>query len=458
MRNEHPPVDRRMRSLLKIAWYAGFAVGVLVLVSLLALLFFPDPLVNRFIKPRITKAFAEAYPAYSIRIADMNYSALKNRFGFDSVVLRAVDGTFSSNMDSFSVSGIGWMHLLWGGKLAPNDFANSVVDAQDIVLSFPQSHYELRCGLLHLSVPDSDIVVEALRLHPSSDDEQFFAGSEFRKTRFRFVAPHARVMGLACLELLQGKSYHARSVQFHDAFFDILVNKDKPCAMESSSPLIPNEIFSSIKGIPMVDSLSIMNGRLYYGERFAVGAKPALITFDSMQVSAEGIANHGDRRAPIVIHAQGNFMKAGTMKVLMSIPVASTEFSLQYSGSLSGMDLSALNSFLETAEQIRIKTGVLQAATFEINVASGCASGNLQAVYRDLTFAVINKDTRSENGFSDGIASFIANTFKIHGTNVPDKSGLIKIGEVKCIRQRDDSFLRFVWHALRSGVGDVVGF
>jgi hypothetical protein len=151
-------------------------------------------------------------------------------------------------------------------------------------------------------------------------------------------------------------------------------------------------------------------------------------------------------------------MKAGTMNLLMSIPVASPEFSYQYSGSLSRMDLSALNSFLETAEQMRIKTGVHQAATFEINVASGRASGNVRAVYRDLTLAATNKHTGSETGFFDGIASIIANTFKIRGINVPDKSGSIKIGEVKHTRKRDEFFFEFTWFALRTGVGDVVGF
>jgi len=458
MQNKHPPTDGQMLSPLKRASSAGFAVGALVLICVLVLLLFPDPLVNRFIKPRIIKAFAEAYPAYSIRIADMNYSVVKNRVGFDSVVLSAVDSTFSSTIGPFSVSGIGWMHLLWGGSLAPNDFANSVIDAHDIVLNFPQEQYELRCGFLRVSVPDSEVAVEGLKLHPPGEDEQFFAGSKFRKTRFRLVVPHARVMGVACLELLEGKNYRARSAHIHDAFLDALINKDKPFPQDTSSPRMPNEILSSIKGTLQVATLSIMNGRLEYGERFAVGAKPALITVDSIQILAEGIANHGDRGAAIVIHAQGIFMKAGTMNVHISLPVASPEFSFQYSGSLSRMDLSALNPFLETAEQMRIKAGVLQAATYEIKVVSGSASGNVRAVYRDLTFAAINKHTGSEKGFFDGIASFIANNFKFRGTNVPDKSGSIKIGEVKYTRKRVELFTEFAWFALRSGVGDVVGF
>lgn len=458
MQNEHPLPSRRRLSPLKIASYAGFAVGAIVFVCVLALLLFPDPLVNRFIKPRITKAFAEAYPAYSLRIADMNYSVFKNRFGFNSVALRAVDGTFSSTMGPFSVSGIGWMHLLWGGNLAPNDFVNSVVDAHNIVLNFPQSQYEFRCERLRVSVPDSEMVAKSLKLHPLVDDEQFFSDSKSRRTRFSLMTPQCSVKGLAYLQLLQGKMYRARSARIHNVFLDVLVNKDKPYTEDTSGPLMPNEILSSIKGTLQVDRLSIVNGRLKYGERFGVGSEPAVITFDSMQVLAEGIANHGDRGDAVVIHAQGNFMKAGTMNVLMSIPVASPEFSYQYSGSLSNMDLTALNLFLETAEQMRIKAGVLQEATFEISVDSGRASGYVRAVYTDLTFAVINKYTGSEKGIFDRIASLIANNFKFRGTNVPDKSGSMKIGEVNYTRKRDELFLEFTWFALRSGVGNVVGF
>lgn len=457
MQNEHPLPYRRKLSPLKIASYAGFAVGAIALICVLALLVFLDPLLNTYIKPRITKAFVEAYPAYSIRIGEMNYSILKSRFGFSSVALSAVDGSFSSSMGPFSVSRITWMHLLWGGKLGPNDLANADLYAQDIKLNFPQSHYELRCGPLHASVPDSEIVVKALKIHPLVDDDQFFAGSNFRETRFHLVLPHAKVMGFAFLELLQGKNYRTRSVQIHDLFLDVLVDKDKPFS-EDTPPLMPNEILSSIKGTLRIDRLSIINGRLKYGERIRVGTNPAVIMFDSIQALAEGIANHGHRGAAVVIHAQGNFMNAGAMNVRMSIPVASPEFSYQYSGSLGRMDLRSLNVFLETAEQMRIKAGVLQEATFEISVASGHASGYVRAVYTDLTFAVINKYTRSEKGIFDRIASLIANNFKFRRTNVPDKSGTMKIGEVNYTKKRDEFFLEFTWFALRSGVGNVVGF
>lgn len=458
MQNEHPTTDRRKLSPLKIATYAGIAIGAIVLICVLALLFFPGTLMNKFIKPRITKAFADAYPAYSIRIADMNYSVVKNRFGFDSVALRAVDGTFSSKMGSFSVGGIEWIHLLWGGTLEPKNLANVDLDAQGIELNLPPSHYKFRCIRMHVSVPDSDMVAESLEIHPSAGDDDFFGESKFRKTRLSFVIPHFSVMGLGCLELLQGKSYRARSVHIQNALLDILVNKDKPDSRDTVGPFMPNEILSSIKDTLQVDSLSFRNGRLKYCEGFVLGSEPAFITFDNMYVSAEGIANHRGRGSLLVIHAQASLANAGMMKVLMRIPVASPEFSFHYSGSLSKMDLSPLNSMLEISDQMRIKTGVLQEATFDVNVVSGRASGTLRGVYNDLILASINKETGSEKGFSDGFISFIANNFKIRKTNVPNKSGSMKIGEVKYTRQPDDPFIQFAWFALRTAVRDVVGF
>ena len=449
---EHQATVRRKLSPLKMASRAGIAVGAIALVCVLLLL--QDPIVNWFIKPRIIKAFAQAYPAYSIRVSAMNYSVFKNRFGFDFVELRAVDSTFTGNIGPFSVSGISWMHLLWGGSLAPTDFAKSVVIVHDVALTFPPSHYELRCERLSVSARDSEMLVEALKLQPLGDDEQFFAGSKFRNNRLRLVVPQAKVMGLACLELLRGKNYRAGSVQIHDACLDILLNKDKPDSRDTTGLLMPNEILSSIKGNLHVDRLGITNGRLQYAERFAVGAKPAIVTFDSMQVSAEGIANHGNRSDATVIQAQTKFMKAGTMKLNITIPVPSRECSFHYSGSLNGMDLSALNSFLEVSDHMRIKSGVLEEATYEINVVSGHASGTVRGIYRDLTLAAIDKGSGSENGFSDRVTSFIANTFTIRRNNVP---GSMKIGVVNYMQVRDDPFFQFEWFALRTGVRDVLG-
>ena len=458
MQINHGPADRSKLSRRKVAAVAGLAVGVFVLVCALVVLFFPATYINGYLKNQIIKAFTRAYPAYSIRIGGVHYNIWKNRIGCDLIALTSIDSTFSCSMAEFAVSGISWVKILWRGDIATNDFSGSVADAREIVLSFRQSQYELRCARLRVSVPDSEIWAEALELHPLVEDGKFFASSKFRRTRFRMVLPQCRVTGVDCLELLQGKAYHARSVKVNDASFDILVDMDTPYNKNSSRPLMPNEALSSIKTITKVDRFNITNGRLKYAERYIIGSTPAEETFDSIQMLAEGITNHADPGATTVIHAQANFMKTSTMKILMVIPVASPETSFQYSGSLDQMDVTRLNSFLEVGEGLRIKSGTLQSAAFDVNVTAGRASGTVRVMYKDLTIAFRNSRTGSERGVYNRITSYIANAAKIRGTNLSGQSGSMKIGEVKYTRKRDDTFLQLAWFSLRSGVGDVVGF
>jgi hypothetical protein len=249
-----------------------------------------------------------------------------------------------------------------------------------------------------------------------------------------------------------------------------------------------HEALAAIRQPLRIDSLSITNGCLSYCERLAVGADPAVLTFGAVSLSVEGIANRGEATAAIQLRAQGDLMNAGTMKVRMSIPITSPDFSLHYSGSLSAMDLTRLDAFLDIAEHTRITSGRAEAAAFDIDVAAGQARGHVRAIYRDLEIALLNKQTGSAKGLEKRVVSlfanelkirhsnapdldkqtgsakglekrvvsFFANELKIRPSNAPDASGSMKEGEVNYTRRPEDEFTQFAWFALRSGVLDVI--
>jgi hypothetical protein len=149
-------------------------------------------------------------------------------------------------------------------------------------------------------------------------------------------------------------------------------------------------------------------------------------------------------------------MDAGTMKVQMSIPITPSDFSLHYSGSLTAMDLTRLDAFLEVAEHTRIKSGGVQEAAFEIDVTAGHARGHVRAVYRDLEIAVLDKHTGSATGLADRVSSFLANALKIRSANTLKLSGSNKEGLVNYTLGPDDEFQQFLWFALRTGVMDII--
>ena len=328
------------------------------------------------------------------------------------------------------------------------------MSARSFVLKLPKSRYEVRCDHLTVSADDSKLLAESLSIRPLAGDEDFFRGSEFRRTRVSIAIPEISVTGLGCVDLLLGKKYIARAIEIHEAGLEMLVNKDMPDSRDTTGPLMLNEILSSIQPTLKIDKVTMANCRLTYGERFELGAKPALVTFDNMQVSAEGIANHDHSGTPLVIHAQTKFANAGTMKLVITFPTISRDLTFSYAGSLSGMELSPLNSFLEVSDHMRIKSGVLQDASYEVKVVSGRANGTIRGVYTNLSIASINKNTGSEKGILDRITTFVGNKFTIRHDNV---EGSLKIGRINYARVPDDPFFQYMWFAIRVGVRDVIG-
>lgn len=450
-------LNRKKLTFWKIAKYLGFVFGTIILICLLIFILFTNPLINKFLKDPITNAFSEAYPEYSLKLGEMHYDIWKNRLECDSITLIRNDSTFSSSAVSFSVSGINWIKILWQKGISPNNLSRLVIDAQNIILSFHKSQEGLKFGMLHISVPDSELIADSTIYFPLIGDEQFFAKSKFRQTRFRFDIPQINIAGLDFLALLKGNTYKTRSINVKDISADILVNMEIPYDSNSTNPLMPNEALLSMKEIVKVDSLKIINGKLKYCERFTVGGAPGVITFNKVNISVSGIANNTDYPDTSIIHANGIFMNSGIMKLDMEIPLTSKDFNLLYSGSLGTMDLTKLNNFIEPVEHQRIKSGTIHSAEYKINVNSGNASGTVRVEYEDLSIALLDKKTGSEKGVFNQILSIIGKVFVIRGSNVPDEKGKMKIGEIKYTRDPKDTFFQFLWYALRGGVSDVVG-
>lgn len=445
-------------SMLKFLKHTSFVIGAVIIFSVLVFVLITGPFINTFLKDRIAKSLNEAYPKYSIQLGDMQYNVWQNRLGCNYITLKSSDSTFTVSAALFSISGIGWIKILWDRDFALNDLKSTEIDAQKIVLNFKKSQTELRFGMLHISVPDSEMIIDSIKYHSLLDDEQFFAQSQFKRTRFRFDIPKINIVGFDYPGLIRGDIYSARKIDIHDIFADILVNMDKPYEKNSKNPQMPNEALSSIKEIVKIDSLKIINGRLNYSERFSIEATPGIVTFKKVNVSASRISNNTNHPDTAVLHGEGLFMNSGIMKLDMAIPLAPKDFSLRYSGSLSMMDATVLNEFIEASEHQRIKSGILQSASFNINVNSGYASGTLDVIYKDVTMAFLNEKTGSEKGIFNQMLSLFGKVFIIRGSNLPDEDGLIKIGEIKYARDPENYFFQFLWIALRGGVADVLGF
>ena len=449
-----PEPNSRGRSRRRLAARLGLWLGATG-IAVVALIFgFGGQILNGVVKGKVEQAFAKAHPGSALRLGHLRYLVGDNILSAQSVALNSTHLTFKTGQ--ISLTGVRWVRLLWGRRDWARVLAFASLDATNLDAAFPQALYGLRCARLRASVPDSKLLLLGTDLRPLVEDEAFFAAHTFRTTRFRLAVPEFEVLGLAYGELLQGKSYRAGSIRLSGASFDALVSRDKPVRSSPKSPLMLQEALAAIRQPLRVDNISITKADLRYGERVRAGAAPGVLTFGNADFYVSDLANRRDDSKDIRIEAQTQFMNAAALRVQMTIPAGSPEVSFHYAGSLSAMDLTRLNPFLETVEHFRIVSGSVQDVLFAIDVAAGEARGQVRARYQDLKIAVLDKQTGSETGIDNRVVSFLMNALKIRNASPAAESGSMKDGKVVYTRKPQDNFLQFMWFALRSGILDVI--
>ncbi|MBE0645889.1 MAG: DUF748 domain-containing protein [Bacteroidetes bacterium] len=451
----HP---RKKRSLRKIALYSGIVTGAILVFFFFVFLIFRDPLINWYAKDAAASAFAKAYPGHTIQLGDLHYSVWENRLVCDSVSMLSVDSSVTGNLTAVSIRGMDWLALLWHQEATSEIFAQSRLDIDNLVLRFYPSGNEWHCQSMRVSIPDSVVAADSSQFFSTLETEEFFARSPDRQTRFTASIPIAVMSGINFRSILKGDSYQVRSIAMRDAFADILVNMDKPYRPDSLPPKMLNEVFVSIQQDLSIESITITNGRLKYGERVTVRGVPGIITFDSVNVSVRGISNQSEEADTMQVIADGIFMNAAPMKLSLTMPLTSDTFSLNYSGSLGSMDATVLNAFLEPCEHVRITSGKVKTARYAVSVINGRARGEIDVIYDELELSILDKKTGSANGLWDQIASLYGYLFVIRGDNQRDGDGMLKKGKVRYRRHTEDLFLQYLWFSLRSGVADIVGF
>ena len=171
--------------------------------------------------------------------------------------------------------------------------AQATLEAADLEVDFPRARYGLRCARLRAAVPESALRAEGTELRALVPDQDFFDAHDFRTTRFHLAVPDCSVLGLAYDDLLEGRSYRARSVRFSRPSFDALVNCDKAPPPFVASPLMVHEALATIRRPLVIERLNISNGRITYREQRVPGADPGVLTFGAVSLSAEDICQPG---------------------------------------------------------------------------------------------------------------------------------------------------------------------
>jgi hypothetical protein len=215
-----------------------------------------------------------------------------------------------------------------------------------------------------------------------------------------------------------------------------------------------NEAVASLGRPFQVKRVEVTEGRVDYGECRVAGEPPGVLTFTAANLLVEGLANPGP--GLLRIHARGKLMDAGHLAVSLEVPLQPRGCAFRYHGSLGPMALPRLNAFLDRAERTRLRSGRVDRVAFSVAVDQGRAQGRVQATYKGLNLAFLDRVTDTEKGLKNRMATFFANAFRIRPDNPSKGPAPAKEGKVAYQRKPEDTFLQMLWFSMRSGVLDLI--
>jgi hypothetical protein len=318
--------------------------------------------------------------------------------------------------------------------------------------------HELSLGPIRLSTEDSSLRIDSLRYAATLAAAEFQRRVRQRTTRYDVAIADLHVADLDVRALLHGTAARAASIDIATVDADILLDKRLPSGSRRR-PLLPHQAFQQIERDVSVDSVRLAAATIRYRETSADGVRPGSLTFDGVEVDLLNLNNDPSRMSadrPAVLNANGRIGGQGPLAIILRLPLLSRTLDFEFEGTMGPMHVPAINTMLEDLDGISIRSGEVHGVSFRGTTTAGTSRGTLSARYEDLSIAMVDKDD-GDQPVGKWIQSFIANTFVVRGSNLPEEGELPNHGEIAHTREPNDPFFAFFWATLRSGILSQIG-
>lgn len=408
--------------------------------------------------------------ASSDRAARSVHAALARQLpGVDARRLMVEEGTFSILRRSGGLPAV-----LWGISVQLDDLAIDSTSARDtsrVLFSnhvtvtldgyrgvFEDSLYAVTVGPAHVSTRDSLLTVQSFHVGPTVSDPRFMQRQRYRTNRYISSARRIEVRGLEARRFVEERSLLAGAASIDSLVVDVYRNNHLPRDPNDPPPPMPHKAARGLRQVFRIDTIRVRGGTIRYTRLAEDGAQPGAIAFEDVSASMYNVTNDPrrmTRATPAVVDAIGWVAGAGRLQTTIRLPLLSPHLSLTYHGRLGPMDARALNDAFVNIAGVRIESGDIDSLWFAADVQRGIAAGTLQGVYRNLEVETLDKAT-GERGLKKRIGTFVLNTLAMKSRNTWE-DGSLRTGTIDHVYEEGDSFFKFLWHSVRSGIFSMVG-
>ncbi len=305
---------------------------------------------------------------------------------------------------------------------------------------------------LRRSSREGRLKLDTLTFGPRATDQGWLARATKRRSRIKLNLGHLAIDGTLLRRAL-GERIELQRIAVGSMTLDVLADR-----RAEKSPPRPRTMWSQrladLDWAVRVDTISLDNGTIRYGEINAGRPEVALLYFSDVKAMVTKLGNqegYGLKTAPIaVIDATAKLMGKGAVKAHIEVPQTRGIHFSSVSGSLGKFQGQELNSMLLYAAGVKLKSGRMDSVSFNFKVANGLSAGSFSSTFDSLSLEIVNRVSQ-KRGLKEKLLGKVANA-AVRNSNQPGEKSYRPEVPIKYELKNSDSFWGMVWQSLKSGL------
>ncbi len=318
--------------------------------------------------------------------------------------------------------------------------------------------FAIRLGKMTASSGDSSLVVENVQAHPTVPDAEYMQRHGHRTNRFNASVRRVCLQGIDLRRALSGDALLLRTAVLDSLRVDVYRDNRLPPPHPDPSPSMPHEIAQSQRRPVQIDTIRVANGAVRYAKWDSAAATPGHISFEDIDATIRHVTNRppdAPSPRPAIIDATTRVAGAGLLTTTIRLPLRSPSLTFSYEGRMGSMDARAFNDTLVPLSGVRITDGQVDNLRFAAQIEDGVAHGTVHGTYRSLKMETVNAN-KGRRGVGTRLRSFVLDKLMVKSRNPPNDAPP-RTGTIEHEYEDGDTFFKFLWHSLRTGLYSLIG-
>lgn len=318
----------------------------------------------------------------------------------------------------------------------------------DIKLHSETGLYNMSLDKFSIDKHDSSVVIRGFHMKPKFDKTEFSAKLKTQNDRFDVDIGEIAIERIGYRRFFNGLPLNIGVVTLDSVNADIY--RDKNVAFDFNRfPSFYNESFLKISLPLVIDSFSVVNSLIRYGELAPERPKPGTISLEDFSAFCYNLQSKPaddsiDDVMKLTVRAK--VMGEGPLNAELILPLEGDLHSIRCSGSVGAMRLSPLNDMLEPSINMKFNGGMVSRMTFDFRGNDNFSNGWMEFLYQDIDVVLLKKEQGKEWGF----LSLLANTVTMSNNPQPGKDP--KIVEIGFKRDKNKGIINYIWKTIQSGM------